>query len=198
MWRFLLPALTTMVALVVLFASARGDVRSLPLLPGQVFALVKSDGRDQHKPENASLAAASPATAQQHAVLEGLQRQVGEFQRQSAEIQDQLTRRSQELEQRTHEAAAARADAEKLQASVVSLRQQNASLTDALARQKQAVAMARTTASRFAAGDPRPADSRPGQPICRGSQGCDPLAGHRRQRPGDAGDRPRGSRCTRW
>ena len=134
MWRFLLSAVAAMAALIVLFASALDDVKSLPHPPGQVLATARGDAPDLggQRDEPASRDTASALTQQQPA-LEALQRQVADLQRQSAELQEQVLQRSQELEQRTHEITVARAEADELQAGVVALRQQRASLVASLA-----------------------------------------------------------------
>jgi hypothetical protein len=152
MWRFLLSAVAAMAALIVLFASALDDVKSLPHPPGQVLATARGDAPDLggQRDELASRDTASALTQQQPA-LEALQRQVADLQRQSAELQEQVLQRSQELEQRTHEITVARAEADELQAGVAALRQQRASLVASLAatsqHQKQAAATTWTAAS---------------------------------------------------
>jgi hypothetical protein len=147
MWRFLLPALATTAALVVLFAGALGDLKSLTDLSIMVGA------EPSHAPpEPVPAPPVGPATA---AVTElqsrdALQRQITYLQKQASDLQNQIAQRSHDHEQRSRDVESGRseldgvrqgleamqAETDKLRQDIDALRQQRKAEEDALARDK--------------------------------------------------------------
>src|ERR1700758_2822116 len=96
MWRFMLSAVIVMTVLLVLFAGALGDLRSLPVLADRVAAVV---GGSSPPPS-------SGAPADQ-AARDALRLQVAVLARQAQDLQQQIAERSQALEQRSKDLQAA-------------------------------------------------------------------------------------------
>jgi hypothetical protein len=100
MWRFLLPALAMMAALIVLFAGVLGDLKSWPDLSARAIAIVGGT-EARHAPPRAtpaSPAASALAVAEQQAARDALQRQIADLQRQTGDLQDQIAQRSHDIE----------------------------------------------------------------------------------------------------
>jgi hypothetical protein len=112
MWRFLMPAVIMVGALVVLLAGALGDVKSLPNLSTTFSALFASAVPNRTEPPTTvatPVAPAAPAVVKQHAGTAAPIQQPGTdaLQQQVAELQTQIAQRSKELgELRSNEDAA--------------------------------------------------------------------------------------------
>ena len=157
MLRFLLPALAMMGGLLVLFAGAFGDLRSLPDLSDRVLAVVDQVAPPRAAPPTRPAPPASPPTVSVVPVTttdqqpqEALQREIADLQRQSGALQAQIAQRTleltqrnqelgqrrQELTQRARDLEASRAEADRLRQSIDTLQQQRQTEESSLARQK--------------------------------------------------------------
>lgn len=158
MWRFLLPAVVMMAALIVLFAGAFGDMKSLPDLSDRIIGIIGGvEPRHASPPPPVPSAAAS---AEQQAAREFLQRQITVLQQQASALQAQVSQRSHDLDAARTEAGqlrqglnSARTETDKLRQDIDALHQQRKAEEAALARQK---AQAQQTAA-IAPPPPRPA-----------------------------------------
>jgi len=114
MWRFVLPALAVMTALLVLFAGAFGDLQSWPVLANGANTVIAAVIPDTAKPPPPAPApqAAPPVTAapsppivdpQEQAARKALQLQVTALQQQADALQNQINQRKQELQKRGDE-----------------------------------------------------------------------------------------------
>ena len=152
MWRFLLPALVTTAALVVLFAGALGDLKSLTDLSSRETAIMvgaePSHTPPQPVPAPPAVPAAAVVTEQQS--RDALQRQITYLQKQASDLQNQIAQSSHDLEQRWHDVESGRseldgvrqgleamhAETDKLRQDIDALRQQRKAEDDALVRDK--------------------------------------------------------------
>ncbi len=106
MWRFVLPALAMMGALLVLFAGALGDLRSWPEVSRgatSIMAAVTPDQAPSPVPSTPSAQLPAPPGPAQQAASDASQRQVSWLQQQASVLQTQIDQRKQELDQRTQE-----------------------------------------------------------------------------------------------
>ena len=105
MWRFVLPALAMVGALLVLFAGALGDLRSWPELSRGATSIIAAVTPDTPSPGPSTPIAqlpAQPGPAQQ-AASDPSKHQVSWLQQQASVLQTQIDQRKQELDQRTQE-----------------------------------------------------------------------------------------------
>jgi hypothetical protein len=135
MWRFLLPALTMMAALIVLFAGAWGDLKSLPGLADGAIATI--DGTEP-RPTPPSITPAPPArSAEQQAARAALQRQIADLQRQAGVLQNQIAQRSYDIGVTRAETVGLRQGLEAMRAVTGALRQQRQAEEAVLARDRR-------------------------------------------------------------
>jgi len=148
MWRFLVPALVAAVALMILFAGAVGDLKSLAHFSNR--AIVIADGAAPRRAPPAPPAAPSAAGVAAQQTRDAVARQIADLQTQADELQNQVAQRSHELEQRSHDLEAGnsemdrlrqglevrRGEADKLRQDIDALHQQRMAEEDALARAK--------------------------------------------------------------
>jgi hypothetical protein len=161
MWRFLMPAIMMVGALVVLFAGALGDMKSLPNLSTTFPALFASAVPDHTEasttvatPVAPSPAAVPAAVKQQHASIAAPTQQptTGALQQRVAELQAQIAQRAKELDELRSNQDAAHHDLDTLQ-------QQRNDAEAAIARlklQQQQLASAPPPASEPSAVTPQP------------------------------------------
>ena len=161
MWRFLLSALTMMVALIVLFAGVLGDLRSLSDLSDWAIAITGSP-EPRHAPPpaapTASLATSAAAFGDEVAARDTLQRQKADLQQQADDLENQIAQRSREVEARRAETDGLRRSLETTRAETDTLRQQRQAEENALARKAPEKQMAIANALRRPPA-PRPASS---------------------------------------
>jgi hypothetical protein len=135
MWRFLLPALAMMAALIVLFAGAWGDLKSLPSLADQAIATI--DGIEP-RPTPPSITLASPArSAEQKAARAALLRQIADLQRQAGDLRNQMAQRSYDLGVTRAETVGLRQGLEAMRLVTGALRRQRQAEETALARDRR-------------------------------------------------------------
>ena len=123
MWRFLMPAVIMVGALVVLLAGALGDVKSLPNLSTTFSALFASEVPNRTEPPTtvatpvAPSPAAAPAAVKQHAgtAVPIPQPAADTLQQQVAELQAQIAQRAKELGELRSDEDAAHHDLDSLQ-----------------------------------------------------------------------------------
>jgi TolA-binding protein len=187
MWRFLLPALAMMAALVVLFAGALGDLQSLPEMSDRAIAIVGGLSPRQASPPSApAVAPPAAAPAVQPATRDAVRSQQASppsapavappvatpaeqpaardaERRQVADLQGQNNQLQEQIAQRTHDLDAARAEIDKLRQTIDTLHQQRRTEQATLARQKPQEQQS-TAAAPTQSPAPRPFNT-PGQPV---------------------------------
>ena len=170
MWRFLLPAVAMMAALVVLFAGALGDLKSLPDLSDRMIGVVGDEQPRRPVLPPSPVTPAPPATAlppalsasalaAENAAREAVQKEIAALQKQVGDLQQQVSQRSRDLDaervvnsKAQQDLDATRAEADKLHQDIDALRQQRRAEEAALARQ-------RAQAQQMAAARPPPAST---------------------------------------
>jgi len=136
MWRFLVPALVMVGALVVLLAGALGDLKSLPDLSTKFPALIASvvPNRTAEPDTNAASAASSPATGVAPATPAQQAATAPAQQPATVALQQQLTELQAQIAQGTKEVAALRSDADVAHRELDTLQQQRQTEEAAVAR----------------------------------------------------------------
>jgi hypothetical protein len=161
MWRFVLPALAVVAALLVLFAGAFGDLQSWPTLANGANTIVAMIMPARTSPP--PLPSPPPVDAGQQAAYDALQHQLAALSQQANALQTTISQRNQELDkstreltqrtqelndqsqqiaQQTQQLNALRSKADELRQNVTSLHQQQDAEQAALARQKTAAQQA--------------------------------------------------------
>lgn len=169
MWRFLLPAMGSMAALLVLFAGAFGDLKSLSGLSDWATAIIDGTQPRHGPPPAAQAAQVAPAPLpEQQAARAALQRQITDLQRQAADLRNQIEQKSHDIDARRAEADVLHQGLEAMRAETETLRRQRQAEEDALSHataqdkpSTTATAPRRLPAPRAASPQPAPAAAGP-------------------------------------